>query len=128
MRERRRALTTAKPLLCGHPPKAGRGTRATSGGAGRGKAGARTGDEVSKDKGEVSPVSGAPIGYGGILAAGAGRRLRDAGWTVPKPMVPVAGAPLIEGVIRNFTAAGIRSLAIILNEQGGGLADWVRAG
>ena len=72
-------------------------------------------------------MSGAPIGYGGILAAGAGSRLRDAGWTVPKPMVPVAGAPLIEGVIRNFTAAGIRSLAIILNEQERDCADWVRA-
>ena len=72
-------------------------------------------------------MSGGPIWYGGILAAGAGSRLRDAGWTVPKPMVPVAGAPLIEGVIRNFTAAGIRSLAIILNEQERDCADWVRA-
>lgn len=72
-------------------------------------------------------MSGAAISHGGILAAGAGSRLRDAGWTVPKPMVPVAGAPLIEGVIRNFTASGIRSLAIILNEQEQNCADWVRS-
>lgn len=72
-------------------------------------------------------MSGGPILHGGILAAGAGRRLRDAGWTLPKPMVPVAGAPLIEGVIRNLTAAGIGSLAIILNARERDCADWVRA-
>ena len=33
---------------------------------------------------------------GGIIAAGEGRRLREAGYTVPKPLVPVAGVPLIE--------------------------------
>ena len=32
---------------------------------------------------------------GGIIAAGEGSRLRQAGWIVPKPMVPVAGVPLI---------------------------------
>ena len=44
---------------------------------------------------------------GGIIAAGEGSRLRQAGWIVPKPMVPVAGVPLIESAIRNFVAAGI---------------------
>lgn len=70
---------------------------------------------------------GEPILRGGILAAGAGSRLRDAGWTVPKPMVPVAGAPLIEGVIRNFIAAGVPSLTIILNEEERDCVEWVRA-
>jgi NDP-sugar pyrophosphorylase family protein len=36
---------------------------------------------------------------------------------MPKPLVPVAGMPLIEHVIRNFLAAGISSLVIIVNEQ-----------
>lgn len=72
-------------------------------------------------------MTGEPIVRGGILAAGAGSRLRDAGWTVPKPMVPVAGTPLIEGVVRNFVAAGIRSVAIILNEQERPCAEWVRS-
>ena len=44
---------------------------------------------------------------GGIIAAGEGSRLREAGWAVPKPMVLVAGVPLIESAIRNFVAAGI---------------------
>lgn len=56
---------------------------------------------------------------GGIIAAGEGSRLRNAGYALPKPLVPVAGTPLIERVIRNFLAAGIRSLVIIFNEEYG---------
>lgn len=72
-------------------------------------------------------MTGEPVLQGGILAAGTGSRLRDAGWTVPKPMVPVAGAPLIEGTIGHFVAAGIRSLTIILNEQEQDCVEWVRS-
>ena len=54
---------------------------------------------------------------GAIIAAGHGRRLREAGWTVPKPLVPVAGVPLIEHAIGHFVAAGVTSLAIIVNED-----------
>ena len=63
---------------------------------------------------------------GAILAAGSGSRLRGDGWTMPKPMVPVAGVPLIEHVIRNFTAAGVTSLVIIVNEEARDCASWVR--
>ena len=63
---------------------------------------------------------------GGIIAAGEGSRLRQAGWAVPKPMVRVAGVPLIESAIRNFVAAGITRLAIIVNEQERDCAAWVR--
>jgi len=62
-------------------------------------------------------LSGSPGLSGGIIAAGEGSRLRQAGWAVPKPMVPVAGVPLIESAIRNFVAAGITRLSIIVNEQ-----------
>lgn len=64
---------------------------------------------------------------GAIIAAGAGSRLRQAGWTAPKPLVRVAGVPLIEHVIRNFLAAGIRSLVIIFNEDERDCEEWVRA-
>ena len=64
---------------------------------------------------------------GGIIAAGEGRRLRAAGYAMPKPMVPVAGVPLIESVLRNFRAAGIGSLAVIVNEQERQCAEWVRS-
>jgi NDP-sugar pyrophosphorylase family protein len=64
---------------------------------------------------------------GGIIAAGEGSRLRHAGFTMPKPMVPVAGVPLIESVLRNFRAAGLGPLAIIVNEQERECVDWVKA-
>jgi NDP-sugar pyrophosphorylase family protein len=63
---------------------------------------------------------------GGIIAAGEGSRLREGGFAMPKPMVPIAGVPLIELVIRNFRAAGVGPLAIILNEQERPCVDWVR--
>jgi NDP-sugar pyrophosphorylase family protein len=45
---------------------------------------------------------------------------------MPKPMVPVAGVPLIEHVVRNFMAAGVTSLVIIVNEEARDCAHWVR--
>jgi NDP-sugar pyrophosphorylase family protein len=72
-------------------------------------------------------VTSEPGLSGGIIAAGEGSRLREAGWTVPKHMVPVAGVPLIESTIRNFVAAGISRLSIIVNEQERDCAAWVRA-
>ena len=63
---------------------------------------------------------------GGIIAAGEGSRLRAAGYTMPKALVPVGGVPLIESVIGNFRAAGIESLVIIVNEQSRACVEWVR--
>ena len=68
-----------------------------------------------------------PVMKGGIIAAGAGSRLRQAGWTVPKPLVEIAGVPLIGRVIRNFRAAGITSLVIIFNEEERDCENWVRS-
>jgi len=64
---------------------------------------------------------------GGIIAAGEGSRLREAGFSMPKPLVPVAGVPLIEWVLRNFIAVGITSPVIIVNEQARSCVDWVRS-
>ncbi len=72
-------------------------------------------------------MNGEPMVKGGIIAAGAGVRLRQAGWTMPKPLVPVAGMPLIEHVIRNFLAAGTSALVIIVNEQARECEDWIRS-
>jgi NDP-sugar pyrophosphorylase family protein len=69
----------------------------------------------------------APPRVGGIIAAGEGSRLRQAGFTIPKPMVPIAGVPLIESVIRNFRAAGIASLVVIVNEAEQAIVDWARS-
>ena len=64
---------------------------------------------------------------GGIIAAGEGSRLRRAGFAAPKPLVPVAGVPLIASVIGNFTAAGITSIRIIVNENERDCVDFVRS-
>ena len=72
-------------------------------------------------------MNGEPGLRGGIIAAGEGSRLRRAGFTVPKPLVPVAGVPLIASVIRNFQAAGITSIRIIVNEEERECAQWVRS-
>jgi NDP-sugar pyrophosphorylase family protein len=63
---------------------------------------------------------------GGIIAAGEGSRLRAGGYAMPKALVPVGGVPLIEAVIRNFCAAGIEALVVIVNEQSRACVDWVR--
>jgi len=72
-------------------------------------------------------VTAGPRLRGGIIAAGQGSRLRQAGWAMSKPLVPIAGVPLIESVIRNFVAACITSLVIIVNEQSRDCVDWMGA-
>jgi NDP-sugar pyrophosphorylase family protein len=52
---------------------------------------------------------------GAVIAAGEGSRLKELG--VAKPLVEVAGAPLIAHVLDNFEAAGIVSAAVIFNER-----------
>jgi len=64
---------------------------------------------------------------GGIIAAGEGSRLRASGFAMPKPLVTVAGVPLIESVITNFLAVGVTSLVIIVNDDGRACVDRVRA-
>ncbi len=49
-----------------------------------------------------------------ILAAGEGRRLRPLTDHTPKPMLPIAGRPLLEHVIINLRACGITEMAINL--------------
>jgi NDP-sugar pyrophosphorylase family protein len=63
---------------------------------------------------------------GGIIAAGDGRRLREDGWTVPKPMVPVAGVPLLETIVGNFLGSGITPITIIVNERERECVGWAR--
>jgi glucose-1-phosphate thymidylyltransferase len=61
---------------------------------------------------------------GAIIAAGEGSRLRSLG--LPKPLVPVAGEPLVARVLENFAAAGIRSAAVIFNGDEEECAAFVR--
>ena len=47
-----------------------------------------------------------------ILAAGRGERMRPLTDTVPKPLLPVGGKPLIAWHIERLAAAGIRDIVI----------------
>jgi NDP-sugar pyrophosphorylase family protein len=62
---------------------------------------------------------------GGIIAAGHGTRLRADGYRVSKPMVPVAGRPLIDLTLERFRAAGIQRLTVIINDTSDDCRQWL---
>ena len=74
----------------------------------------------------MSGISTIPILQGGIIAAGDGRRLRADGYRVSKPMVPVAGRPLIDLAFDRFRSAGIHRLTVIINETSEDCRQWLR--
>ena len=53
-----------------------------------------------------------------VLAAGRGERMRPITDTVPKPLVPVAGKPLIGYHLERLAAAGVRDVVINLSWLG----------
>src|SRR5258706_13709642 len=71
-------------------------------------------------------MSSSSIIQGGIIAAGHGSRLWADGYRVSKPMVPVAGRPLIDLTLDRFRAAGIRRLTIIINDTSDDCRQWLR--
>lgn len=54
----------------------------------------------------------------GIIAAGAGSRLRRGPSGPPKPLVRVAGRPLGHWVVAGLAAAGITRLTVLVNSRG----------
>lgn len=58
-----------------------------------------------------------------ILAAGRGERLRPLTDTTPKPLLEVAGKPLIEHHLEKLAAAGFRELVINLSHLGEQIQD-----
>ena len=67
-----------------------------------------------------------------ILAAGRGERMRPLTDTLPKPLVVVRGAPLIEHHIRKLVAIGVRRITVNVSYRAGALVqalgDGVRFG
>ena len=61
---------------------------------------------------------------GMILAAGEGRRLRPLTNTLPKPMLPVAGRPLLEHIILHLRDCGVTELAINLHHLPAAVMDY----
>lgn len=50
-----------------------------------------------------------------IMAGGLGTRLRPVTETVPKPMIPVGGRPILETIIEQFQKQGFRSITLCVN-------------
>jgi NDP-sugar pyrophosphorylase family protein len=73
----------------------------------------------------VTGRSVCPILQGGIIAAGKGRRLRADGFRVSKPMLRVAGRPLIDYALDRFRAVGIRRLTVIINDASDDCREWI---
>ena len=48
-----------------------------------------------------------------ILAAGKGTRMKELTADMPKPMLPVKGKPVLERIVENLRAAGVRDLLIV---------------
>lgn len=53
-----------------------------------------------------------------LMAGGLGTRLRPLTETVPKPMLPVGGRPILEHILSNFTEQGFTRFTISLNYRG----------
>ena len=62
----------------------------------------------------------------GILAAGAGSRLRAGGFPMPKPLLPIAGVPLIGRLLGALQPLMPEAIVCIINNQGTSVADYVR--
>lgn len=53
-----------------------------------------------------------------LMAGGLGTRLRPLTETVPKPMLPIGGRPILEHILSNFTEQGFTRFTISLNYRG----------
>jgi NDP-sugar pyrophosphorylase family protein len=61
-----------------------------------------------------------------IMAGGRGERMRDSGGTVPKPLVPVAGVPLLERNIAMLLEAGFRELYVAVSDGSPAVGHFVQ--
>ena len=61
----------------------------------------------------------------GILAAGEGARLRAGGLHLPKPLLPIAGVPLIGRLLQALQLLAPEEIVCIINHQGSSVADYV---
>lgn len=63
-----------------------------------------------------------------VLAAGRGKRLRPLTDRIPKPLVPVAGVPLIDSRLRALAEAGVTDVVINIAYRGAQIVEHVGDG
>lgn len=61
-----------------------------------------------------------------IPAAGKGTRMRPLTWSNPKPLLPVAGKPILAHVIDTLAGAGVDHLTLITGYLGDAIVSWAR--
>jgi NDP-sugar pyrophosphorylase family protein len=61
-----------------------------------------------------------------LFAAGRGKRLGEITANTPKPMLEIAGAPLIEHVVHVLVHAGVHEFAIVVGYLGEQIEEWCR--
>lgn len=68
----------------------------------------------------LDDLRGAPVlpNWAVVMAGGEGLRLRPLTDAVPKPMLPVAGQPILETIVRRLVAAGLRRVFLAVNYLG----------
>src|SRR5664279_2696887 len=52
-----------------------------------------------------------------ILAAGRGTRMGSLTEALPKPMLPIAGRPMLEHILERLVAAGVRRFLMVVGYQ-----------
>ena len=60
-----------------------------------------------------------------VLAAGRGRRLEPLTLTTPKPLLPVAGRPILAHILDALAAAGIQDLVVVVGHLGEQIAAYL---
>jgi UDP-N-acetylglucosamine diphosphorylase / glucose-1-phosphate thymidylyltransferase / UDP-N-acetylgalactosamine diphosphorylase / glucosamine-1-phosphate N-acetyltransferase / galactosamine-1-phosphate N-acetyltransferase len=63
-----------------------------------------------------------------ILAAGKGTRMKEITRDLPKPMLEIAGKPILEHIIDGITAAGVTEVFIVTGHRAKVIEDYFRAG
>lgn len=58
-----------------------------------------------------------------IMAGGLGTRLRPITETIPKPMIPINGRPILEIIIERFRDQGLRRITLCVNHLAGVIVD-----
>lgn len=61
-----------------------------------------------------------------VLAAGEGKRLRPLTYTRPKCMIQLAGKPILQHVLENLNAVGVREAAIVVKYKKEAITDYFR--
>ena len=81
---------------------------------------------IRKYKGEMKVIN--PIGFvlRVIPVAGVGSRLRPHTHTRPKPLLPVAGQPILGPILDPLLAVGIRRVVLVTGHMGEQIVEYVR--